>query len=177
MIRRPPRSTRTDTLFPYTTLFRSPSLDPSEIAETPRASLDTIVLRARNEHLPAPVIVQPPGAPNLFGPLNGQVWTITTQSQNRPQVRSVSFDPATGIEVSRTGFADKHVIDRVVGVGIAWHEGQLFGWINQLIGVLTAAALFTLAVSGFLIWRRRKPIDTLGPPSVANGRVGKEGAR
>src|SRR3546814_8689464 len=28
MIRRPPRSTRTDTLFPYTTLFRSP--DPGE---------------------------------------------------------------------------------------------------------------------------------------------------
>src|SRR3546814_12731987 len=26
MIRRPPRSTRTDTLFPYTTLFRSPYL-------------------------------------------------------------------------------------------------------------------------------------------------------
>src|SRR3546814_18418140 len=28
MIRRPPRSTRTDTLFPYTTLFRSRDLDP-----------------------------------------------------------------------------------------------------------------------------------------------------
>src|SRR3546814_3464370 len=27
MIRRPPRSTRTDTLFPYTTLFRSPPND------------------------------------------------------------------------------------------------------------------------------------------------------
>src|SRR3546814_16678332 len=27
MIRRPPRSTRTDTLFPYTTLFRSSGLD------------------------------------------------------------------------------------------------------------------------------------------------------
>src|SRR3546814_18990444 len=27
MIRRPPRSTRTDTLFPYTTLFRSPLAD------------------------------------------------------------------------------------------------------------------------------------------------------
>src|SRR3546814_15901723 len=26
MIRRPPRSTRTDTLFPYTTLFRSPAM-------------------------------------------------------------------------------------------------------------------------------------------------------
>src|SRR3546814_12332819 len=28
MIRRPPRSTRTDTLFPYTTLFRSLVLNP-----------------------------------------------------------------------------------------------------------------------------------------------------
>src|SRR3546814_9746118 len=28
MIRRPPRSTRTDTLFPYTTLFRSSRSDP-----------------------------------------------------------------------------------------------------------------------------------------------------
>src|SRR3546814_16189016 len=28
MIRRPPRSTRTDTLFPYTTLFRSPPARP-----------------------------------------------------------------------------------------------------------------------------------------------------
>src|SRR3546814_6537491 len=30
MIRRPPRSTRTDTLFPYTTLFRSPGFSPGE---------------------------------------------------------------------------------------------------------------------------------------------------
>src|SRR3546814_11915798 len=29
MIRRPPRSTRTDTLFPYTTLFRSRTSDPA----------------------------------------------------------------------------------------------------------------------------------------------------
>src|SRR3546814_4095755 len=28
MIRRPPISTRTDTLFPYTTLFRSPRVEP-----------------------------------------------------------------------------------------------------------------------------------------------------
>src|SRR3546814_11749658 len=31
MIRRPPRSTRTDTLFPYTTLFRSFHLVPAEL--------------------------------------------------------------------------------------------------------------------------------------------------
>src|SRR3546814_20957791 len=32
MIRRPPRSTRTNTLFPYTTLFRSPRQPAAEIA-------------------------------------------------------------------------------------------------------------------------------------------------
>src|SRR3546814_9031773 len=32
MIRRPPRSTRTDTLFPYTTLFRSPAQPRDRVA-------------------------------------------------------------------------------------------------------------------------------------------------
>src|SRR3546814_9072350 len=33
MIRRPPRSTRTDTLFPYTTRFRAESADPAAAVE------------------------------------------------------------------------------------------------------------------------------------------------
>src|SRR3546814_13137570 len=39
MIRRPPRSTRTDTLFPYTTLFRSDPVNPER--------LETLVRRER----------------------------------------------------------------------------------------------------------------------------------
>src|SRR3546814_18810631 len=39
MIRRPPRSTRTDTLFPYTTLFRSPSVPiPRALENAPESS-------------------------------------------------------------------------------------------------------------------------------------------
>ena len=130
----------------------------------PAIPLERIVVLARAEYMPAPAIIQPPGAPNLFGPPNGPVWTLTTQTQNRPLVRKVGYDPATGAEVSRSGFADKHAIDRVVGYGIAWHEGQLFGLANQLIGVATAFALVTLSISGFLMWRRRKPEDALGAP-------------
>src|SRR3546814_17368375 len=37
MIRRPPRSTRTDTLFPYTTLFRSPGHRAFHAAHRPGA--------------------------------------------------------------------------------------------------------------------------------------------
>lgn len=139
---------------------------PVATGDGPRVQLDRIVLRAQNENLPAPVIIQPPGAPNMFGPPNGDTWTLTTQTQNRPLVRKVSYDVVTGIEVSRSGFADKHIIDRVVGIGIAWHEGALFGVVSQLIGVLTALMLMTLAVSGFLMWRRRKPDDALGAPPL-----------
>ncbi|NIJ38022.1 putative iron-regulated membrane protein [Sphingopyxis panaciterrae] len=139
---------------------------PVATAPARRVPLDTIILRAQSEALPPPVIIQPPGAPNMFGPPNGNVWTLTTQTQNRPLVRKVGYDPETGIEVSREGFAGKHVIDRIVGIGIAWHEGALFGIVSQLIGVATALGLFTLALSGFLLWRRRKPGDALGAPPL-----------
>src|SRR3546814_13535754 len=39
MIRRPPRSTRTDTLFPYTTLFRSARTCPSTLSVFGRAGI------------------------------------------------------------------------------------------------------------------------------------------
>src|SRR3546814_1670903 len=38
MIRRPPRSTRTDTLFPYTTLFRSAVADAKKVTEDTKTS-------------------------------------------------------------------------------------------------------------------------------------------
>src|SRR3546814_15255064 len=48
MIRRPPRSTRTDTLFPYTTLFRSHAVDRIMPAEMDRADPDQ--RRIRRDH-------------------------------------------------------------------------------------------------------------------------------
>src|SRR3546814_8273793 len=48
MIRRPPRSTRTDTLFPYTTLFRSPSVSvPISVASASPTSTSCILADRR----------------------------------------------------------------------------------------------------------------------------------
>src|SRR3546814_6378556 len=49
MIRRPPRSTRTDTLFPYTTLFRSTaaSIAASVAGENARRTCQGVVARCR----------------------------------------------------------------------------------------------------------------------------------
>ena len=137
-----------------------------QAAGIPLVGLSDMVTKAKLEKLPHPVFVKPPGAPERFGPPTPMAWTIKSEAQNRPLNRQITFDVATGKEMSRTGFADKHIIDRAVNYGIAWHEGQLFGWINQLVGVVTALGLITLVTSGFLMWRRRKPEDILGAPPM-----------
>src|SRR3546814_16260636 len=61
MIRRPPRSTRTDTLFPYTTLFRSPGRRllyregrPRPFPDGPAPAPPREFARPRHEPAPAP---------------------------------------------------------------------------------------------------------------------------
>ncbi|MCY2964236.1 MAG: PepSY domain-containing protein, partial [Planctomycetota bacterium] len=67
---------------------------------------------------------------------------------------------------SREDFSDRHLIDRIVGTGIAAHEGQLFGWPNQLLGLATAVGLILLSVSGVILWWRRRESGVLGAPKV-----------
>src|SRR3546814_18206880 len=63
MIRRPPRSTRTDTLFPYTTLFRSRhAKDDADSADT-RARLDAVLALEGQLSRPAELLSSGYGLP------------------------------------------------------------------------------------------------------------------
>lgn len=129
-------------------------------------SLDGIVALALQEKLAFPVVVTPPGIKPRFDLQATPAWTVRSDTQNRPLRATITYDARTGAELSRVTFAGKHPIDQVIGYGIAWHEGQLFGWVNQLVGLLTALMLLTLVVSGFVMWRRRRPEGTLGAPPL-----------
>lgn len=135
--------------------------------------LSAFVARAERERLAFPALVLPPHAPQLFGPPTGDEWTAKSQAQNRPLTRSVTYDPATGAETGRRGFADNHPIDRAVNYGIAWHEGQLFGLANQLLGLATALALIAVSVLGTVMWWKRKPTAQLGAPPGDGRRIGR----
>ncbi len=114
-----------------------------------------------------PVLVLPPHAPQPFGPPTGDVWTAKSEAQNRPLIRTVTYDPQTGEELSRSGFADKHPIDRAINIGIAWHEGALFGLANQIIGLLIALVLIALSLLGVVLWVKRRPSGRLAAPPSA----------
>jgi uncharacterized iron-regulated membrane protein len=130
--------------------------------------LDHIVARSSGESLAFPTVVLAPGAA-LFG-MAAPDWLVYSLTQNRPLSESITYDRVSGQELARERFADRHPIDRVIGYGQAWHEGQLFGAANQLVGVLTAAALVTMSITAFLLWRRRRPDGVLGAPAPPSQR-------
>ncbi len=132
------------------------------------ASLDALVATVRPLHLPAPVLIQPPSDRWPKSP----DWVARSDTQNRPQRVMLTLDPATGAVVKTQGFGDSHLVDRIVGYGVAAHEGQLFGPLNQALDVLTALSLIGLSVTGYVMWWQRRPDGRLGaPPAVGDGRL------
>ncbi len=157
----------------HSAMGKASPADMANLALPAGLPLAAFVKKAEQEQMAAPVLVLPPGATQRFGPPTGNVWTAKSETQNRWLARQVSYDPITGTEAGRRGFDDQHVLDRIVNTGVAWHEGQLFGLANQVIGVLTALCLITVSVLGVLMWLKRRPSGQLGvPPAEGRVRIG-----
>jgi len=101
-------------------------------------------------------------------------WVLKSQTQNRPLRVDAWLDGNTGEVLKVQTFAEKKTLDRIIGIGIAAHEGQLFGWFNQLLGLFTTGSLMLMSISGFILWCRRKPANILGaPPPMPQTAAGK----
>ena len=120
--------------------------------------LDRLVPVVRAASLAAPVLIAPPSRA-------ATTWTARSDSQNRPRRATLMLDGVTGRVVSREDFSQRPLMDRIVGVGIAAHEGQLFAPLNQALGLFTALGLITLSVSAIVMWWRRRPEGVLGAPA------------
>ena len=125
----------------------------------PQASGDLarVIITLRPLGIAPPVLIAPPKTP-------GAPWSVTSDAADRPLRSELKVDGATGQILNRTDFNQRHWIDRTIGYGIAVHEGALFGLANQIAGTVTAMFLILLAVSGAVLWWRRRPIGLLGAP-------------
>ena len=115
--------------------WRASAVDPKTY-ELP--FIDVVADHAKTLNWLPPVEISPPSD-------GSSVWTIQSTTANRPHRRSMKWDARAGLVVSEEAFSDKHWIDRMVGQGIALHEGQRFnnrsfGWLNQAIALLATAS-------------------------------------
>lgn len=93
-------------------VMATPTIRPGELAG--------VIATIRPLRIAPPVLLSPPeheGAP----------WAVSSDAADRPLRSDAQVDGATGRLVGRVAFADRHWIDRIIGYGIAVHEGALFG--------------------------------------------------
>lgn len=119
--------------------------------------LDRMIATIQPLNLAGPVLIAPPTG-------LGQPWTAKSDAANRPQRTDLTLDRKTGQVLSREDFAQRRLVDRLVGYGIAVHEGALFGGLNQLLNLMTAFGLILLSISSVVMWWRRRPEGKLGAP-------------
>lgn len=126
----------------------------SQVSQQQNQVLNQLVVQASTLNLSYPVQIT----------TNNQTWAIASQSQNRPLREKITFN-TTGQAIQHETFQQKPMLDRIIGYGVAIHEGRMFGWLNVAIGVFTVLGLILVSASGLLMWLKRKPQQTLGTPS------------
>jgi uncharacterized iron-regulated membrane protein len=136
--------------------------DTSDSTSSDYAAIDRLVPVVVAQGLVPPVLIAPPSqrAPN---------WTARSDTDDRPRRVDMVLDATHGSVISRSTFAQKPLLDRIIGYGVAIHEGALFPPLNQILGVFTALGLITLCTSAIVLWWRRRPKGMLGaPPAIDN---------
>jgi len=119
--------------------------------------LDRMIKPVTQLNLAFPVLISPPM--HRHG-----AWTAKSDAQDRTLRDQVTLDPASGAVLTRLNFSQRPLIDRLVGIGIAAHEGQLYGWLNKVVNLCTAMGLIVLCISALVMWWRRRPDGALGAP-------------
>jgi uncharacterized iron-regulated membrane protein len=126
--------------------------------------IDRLIPVVIAQNIAPPVLIAPPSQ-------HATRWTARSDADNRPLRSTIELDTTTGAVLQRTSFAQKPLLDRIIGYGVAIHEGALFPPLNQILGVFTALGLMTLCTSAVVMWWRRRPAGTLGaPPALATAR-------
>src|SRR3546814_18016123 len=117
MIRRPPRSTRTYTLFPYTTLFRSQDLD--QVGEELHVCLVAIALERIEPGRPAVLQRQVVAAARPDEDLRAPVLVEEENRRRRLELLHLAQQEVDQCGLAGTGLADDHGVgDRLLPEGV-----------------------------------------------------------
>jgi uncharacterized iron-regulated membrane protein len=137
--------------------------EPHAMSYAVPEGLDEAYATALRLHFAPPVMLMAPRP-------DGVMWKAVSQTLNVPRTAMATIDGRSGRVASRTDFAQQLWLDRLVGYTTATHQGQLFGWPNQLANLCLALGLITMSVTAILMWWRRRSTGTLGAPAPPGAR-------
>ena len=90
----------------------------------------------------------------------------TRQVHNAEHMQYLFFDRRTGEVLAQYGWKDLGKVGRLTSLGVAFHEGRLFGDLNQILNFIAVLGVISLCITGPVMWWKRKPAKGIGAPRV-----------
>jgi uncharacterized iron-regulated membrane protein len=94
------------------------------------------------------------------------VFTVAVFADDPRNDATLHIDQYSGKVLADVGWEDYSVVSRATELGVMLHEGKFFGWLNQLLIFLACLMILLSAVSGLVIWWKRRPKGSLGAPAL-----------
>lgn len=96
------------------------------------------------------------------------VYTISSFPNNPTQETTLHIDQYTGKVLADVRWKDYGLVPKAVEMGIAIHQGKLFGLANQLLMLFACLGVIVLCISGVVMWwiRRPKEAGFIGAPAL-----------
>ncbi|UOQ84077.1 PepSY-associated TM helix domain-containing protein [Gracilibacillus salinarum] len=162
--------------------FPSSTIPTKEVADVPWAAENMRVPESNNNHtatIPIQEVIQTaennqinPGYQIVFPQTEQGVYTIFLDPAkvfpNRPNPwtqQTLHLDQYSGEILASYGWEDYGILGKMVSLGISFHQGE-FGFFSQICMLALVIGILLIAISGMVMWWKRKPEGKLGAPSL-----------
>ena len=94
------------------------------------------------------------------------VFTIAVFADDPRNDATLHVDQYTGKVLADVRFEHYGTVARATEIGVMLHEGKMFGTFNQIVVLLICLMILLSAVSGVVIWWKRRPEGKFGVPPL-----------
>lgn len=94
------------------------------------------------------------------------VFTIAVSADDPRNDATLHVDQYTGKVLADVRFEHYGGVARATEIGVMLHEGKMFGTFNQIVVLLICLMILLSAVSGVVIWWKRRPEGKFGVPPL-----------
>jgi uncharacterized iron-regulated membrane protein len=107
-----------------------------------------------------------PGYSITFPTTATGVFTLAVFADDPRNDATLHVDQYTGDVLADVRYEHYGAVARATEIGVMLHEGKMFGTLNQIIVLLICLMILLSAVSGVVIWWKRRPQGRFGVPPL-----------